>query len=113
MRCSSSALAGLVAAEPLTIAPSILAFDLPVMLAVAVACLPIFITGASVARWEGVVFLGYYVAYTAYLILAAAQHEALPAYSGVMLGFVVPLTVITLTLVAVRAVGSSNAGSRP
>jgi cation:H+ antiporter len=106
-------LAGLVAAEPLTIAPSILAFDLPVMLAVAVACLPIFVTGASVARWEGVVFLGYYVAYTAYLILAAAQHGALQAYSGVMLGFVVPITVITLTLVAVRAVGSSNTGSRP
>jgi cation:H+ antiporter len=103
-------LAGLVSAGPLTIPPSILAFDLPVMLAVAVACLPIFVTGANVARWEGVMFLGYYVAYTAYLILATSQHDALQAFSGVMIGFVVPITVITLTLVAVRAVGASNSG---
>jgi cation:H+ antiporter len=106
-------LSGLVAAAPLTIAPSILAFDLPVMLAVAVACLPIFMTGATVARWEGGVFLAYYVAYTAYLILATAQHDALPLYSGVMLGFVVPLTVITLTLVTVRAVGAGAKGNAP
>ncbi len=95
---------------PLAVAPSMLAFDLPVMLAVAVACLPIFLTGARVARWEGGVFLAYYVAYTAYLILAAAQHDALPLYSGVMLGFVVPLTVITFTIVAVRAVGAGRHG---
>jgi cation:H+ antiporter len=106
-------LSGLVAAAPLTIAPSILAFDLPVMLAVAVACLPIFMTGATVARWEGGVFLAYYVAYTAYLILATAQHDSLPLYSSVMIGFVVPLTVITLTVVAVRAVGASPKGNGP
>jgi cation:H+ antiporter len=106
-------LAGLVASAPLTIAPAILAFDLPVMLAVAVACLPIFLTGATVARWEGAVFLGYYVVYTAYLILAATQHDALPLFSAVMLGFVVPLTVITLTLVAVRAAGKSPGGNPP
>ena len=76
------------------------------MLAVAVACLPVFMTGATLARWEGVLFLGYYAAYIGYLILAAAQHEVLPAYSATMLGFVVPLTVITLTLVAVRAAGN-------
>jgi Ca2+/Na+ antiporter len=47
-----------------------LAFDLPVMTAVAVACLPVFFTG-GVARWEGAVFLAYYAAYTVYLVLAA------------------------------------------
>jgi cation:H+ antiporter len=105
-------LAGLAGASPLAIAPSIVAFDLPVMLAVAVACLPIFFTGATVARWEGGLFVGYYIAYTAYLILAATQHDALPLFSGVMLGFVAPLTVVTLTLVAVRAAAKS-AGRNP
>jgi cation:H+ antiporter len=106
-------LAGLVASTPLTIAPGIAAFDLPVMLAVAVACLPIFLTGAAVARWEGGLFLAYYFAYTGYLVLAATGHDALPMYSGVMLGFVVPLTVITLTLVAVGAAGKRTKGSSP
>ena len=86
----------------LPIAPSLLAFDMWVMLAVALACLPIFLTGREIARWEGGVVLGYYVAYAAYLILAAQQHDALQAFSGVMMGFVVPLTVVTLVVVVVR-----------
>jgi cation:H+ antiporter len=68
------------------------------MLAVALACVPVFMTGREIARWEGGVFLLYYVAYVAYLILAAQQHAALGAYSAVMMGFVVPLTVITLVV---------------
>jgi cation:H+ antiporter len=36
-----------------------LRFDIPVMIAVAVASLPIFITGNLIARWEGAVFIGY------------------------------------------------------
>ena len=90
-------ISGLIAGgEGLVVAPSLLAFDIWVMLAVALACLPMFITGGEIARWEGAVFAGYYVAYVSYLILAAQQHDALGAFSNVMLSFVVPLTVITL-----------------
>ena len=86
----------------LVVPPSVLAFDIWVMLAVALACLPVFMTGREIARWEGGVFLGYYVAYVAYLILAAQQHAALTAYSGVMLGFVIPLTLVTIVVVMIR-----------
>ena len=96
-------LSGLVSGDlGLTMAPSLLAFDIWVMLAVALACLPVFMTGREIARWEGGVFLGYYMAYVAYLIMAAQQHDALQAFSGVMLGFVVPLTVVTLVVVMIR-----------
>jgi cation:H+ antiporter len=95
-------LAGMVAPDGLVMAPSLLAFDIWVMLATALACLPIFMTGREIARWEGAVFLGYYAAYTTYLILAAQQHDALQAFSNTMLGFVVPLTVITLIVVLLR-----------
>lgn len=78
-------------------------FDLPVMTAVAVACLPIFFTGHSIRRWEGALFLGYYVAYTTFLLLNAAGHDALPVFSQAMMLFVVPLTVISLLVVTVRA----------
>ena len=97
-------LSGLASAGAgITIAPSVLSFDIWVMLAVALACLPVFLTGREIARWEGAVFLGYYAAYTAYLILAAQSHAALPAYSAVMLGFVVPLTVIALVTSVLRS----------
>ncbi len=96
-------LSGLVSGDVgLVMAPSLLAFDIWVMLAVALACLPVFMTGREIARWEGGVFLGYYVAYVAYLILAAQQHDALQPFSGLMMGFVVPLTLVTLVVVMIR-----------
>jgi cation:H+ antiporter len=90
-------LAGIVApGEGIAVPPGVLAIDLPFMVAVAVACLPIFFTGGTVKRWEGVVFLGYYVAYTIYLILTASEHPNLPQYQTFLLVFIVPLTVLTI-----------------
>jgi len=83
----------------LQVAPSLETFDLPVMTAVAVACLPIMARGHQLARWEGALFLAYYAAYTAYLVLAAKEHAALPRFSAVMLEFVVPLTIATLAAI--------------
>jgi cation:H+ antiporter len=96
-------LATLVAPDPITVPASVLRFDLPVMTAVAVACLPIFFTGHRIDRWEGALFLAYYVAYTLFLVLAASGHDALPAYSAVMLSFVLPLTVLTLAVIVWRS----------
>lgn len=96
-------LAGLIAPDGISVSRAALGFDIPVMIATAVACLPIFFTGWQVARWEGFLFLGYYVAYTLYLILNATGHDALPVFSAVMLIFVVPLTTITLVVLAARA----------
>ncbi len=92
-----------VAPGGLEVAPALLRFDLPVMVAVAVACLPIFFTAHLIARWEGALFFGYYVAYTLYLLLNATGHDALPAYSVAMLEFVLPLTVVTLLVLVLRA----------
>ncbi|MGV3516289.1 calcium/sodium antiporter [Luteitalea sp.] len=104
-------LSGLVAGtQGLQVPAAVLNFDLWVMLAVALACLPVFMTGRQIARWEGAVFVGYYLAYTAYLVLAAQQHAAaLSAFSAVMLSFVVPLTVITLVVTLVRGPNHSSA----
>ncbi len=92
------------------VAPGVLYFDMPVMLAVAVACLPIFFTGYTIARWEGAVFLGYYVAYTVYIVLAATQHETLDIFGTVMLAFVVPITVLTLGVVLWRSLRQPQSG---
>lgn len=94
--------AGMVSTGGLDVPEAARNFDLWVMLAVAFACLPILLTGSEIARWEGAVFLGYYVAYTLYLVLAAQQHDSLPAYSGIMLGYVMPLTVVTLVVSFLR-----------
>lgn len=85
-----------VAPGGIGVAPSALAFDMPVMIAVAFACLPIFFTGYTITRGEGWLFLGYYAAYTVYLILAATQHDATTIFGRAMLYFVTPLTLVTL-----------------
>src|SRR5581483_4623756 len=88
-------LSGVVATDGLPISAPLLNFDVWIMIASALACLPIFLTDRRIARWEGAIFVAYYVAYTAYLVLAAQQHDVLPAYSKVMLSFVIPLTIVT------------------
>jgi cation:H+ antiporter len=95
-------LSGLAAPQALTVAPALLSFDLPVMIAVAFACLPIFFTGHAIARWEGALFLFYYTAYAAYLLLAAQRHDALATYGTVMATVVLPLTAVTLAVIAAR-----------
>jgi cation:H+ antiporter len=93
----------LLAPDGIGVPPGALTFDLPVMTAVAVAALPIFFTGYCIQRWEGAVFLAYYVAYTAYLVLDAAEHEAVDAFGAAMTWFVLPLTALTLAVVTFRA----------
>jgi len=95
-------LTAIVAPGGLPVSQAAINFDFPVMLAVAIACLPIFFVGYSIARWEGGLFLGYYLAYTTYLILAATAHDALPEFSNAMLYFVLPLTMTTLLVVLFR-----------
>jgi cation:H+ antiporter len=92
----------LVSPGGIEVSSAVLRFDIPVMIGVAVACLPIFFTGGVISRLEGVLLIGYYAAYTLYLLLAAAHHEALPRFSAAMLYFVVPLSALGLLFVVLR-----------
>jgi cation:H+ antiporter len=96
--------AGLVAPRGIAVPEAVLRFDLPVMVVTMLACLPIFFTGYQIARWEGALFLAYYVAYTTYLLLDAARSESLRLFSSVMLFFAAPLTAITVGVVTWRSV---------
>lgn len=96
--------ASVVAPTGIEVSTAVIGFDLPVMIAVALACLPIFFTAGVISRQEGALLLGYYIAYTLYLILAASQHDALPRFSTVMLYFVMPLTVIIMIILALQEI---------
>jgi cation:H+ antiporter len=100
--------ASIVAPSGLDVSPALVSFDIPVMIAVAFACLPIFFTGGGISRQEGGLLLGYYIVYTLYIVLAATQQEALPRLSAVMLYFVIPLTLITLVVIALLELRRSN-----
>lgn len=97
-----------VAPNGLVVSRAFVGFDLLVMTAVAVACLPVFFTGHLIARWEGFLFVFYYAAYATYLILAASAHDALPLFNAAMMWFVLPLTVLTAAVVAARSWGGAR-----
>lgn len=91
-------LAAVVSPAGVAVSPQALRFDIPVMTVVAVACLPIFFTGGRIARWEGFLFLAYYVAYTLYLIFAVTQSQTLGIFGFMMNTIIIPATVLVLLL---------------
>ena len=62
--------------------------------------LSIAFTGLRIARWEGGLFVGYYVAYLVFIVLTAVEHDRLGAFSQAMAWFVLPLTVVTLAVLS-------------
>jgi cation:H+ antiporter len=90
----------LLAPDGIPVAESAIRVDIPIMIAVSAALLPVIFTGFEIRRWEGGLFLGLYAAFIGYLLLNATDHERLPAYSAVMLWFVLPIVAITLGALA-------------
>lgn len=91
-------ISSLISPSGLVVNQGLIDFDIPIMIAVAFACLPIFFTGQIIHRWEGGLFLVYYIAYTAYLCLHAVDHDALPWFSFGFNFIVFPLSILTLIL---------------
>lgn len=92
----------LIAPDGISIGSDAVALDLPIMLAAAVACLPMVFWDGKFDRWEGAVFVCYYLAYLVFLVLDATGHRASDPFAFVMLVFVMPLTVLTVAVVVVR-----------
>jgi len=105
-------LSAVVSPNGVSVSQEAIQFDIPVMIAVAFACLPIFFTGHRIDRWEGALFLGYYVAYTSYLVLMATRPETAATLGNVMLLYVIPLTAITLAVGVVHSFRKSRRQAR-
>lgn len=95
--------AGIIAPSGLPVAENAVRFDIPVMLATSLLCLPIMFVGHSITRWNGALFLAGYVAYTAYLILDATQSPSLPMFKTLMIQFALPLVIAAVLVVFLRS----------
>ncbi len=95
--------ASVISHNGIAVAPAAFSFDIPVMIVVSVACLPVFFTGHQLSRWEGALFIGYYVFYAAYLVMTATKHEGIVIFKPAMWFFVIPLTMLTLGIAVFRS----------
>lgn len=89
-------LTAFVVPNGIPVASSAIRQEIPVMIAASVMCLPIFFTGYRIDRWEGGLFLAWYVLYTVYLVLAAIDSPLAAWVGGVALLGGIPLTVLIL-----------------
>lgn len=102
----------IVAPGGIPVPTAALSFDIPVMVAVAIALLPIVFTGHAIRRWEGALFLTYAAVYTAWLVLDATGEPLAQDLATATMTFLLPLTLVTLATVVIREIRSSDAAGR-
>jgi len=71
-----------------------LGFDFPVMLAVSLVCLPVCFTGWIISRWEGALFLVYYLAYIIYMVLRVKADATTVGIFEATMGTLIFLTAV-------------------
>lgn len=86
-------LSGMIAPDGLPVAQSSLVVDIPVMILVAFACLPVFLANYIITRTDGVTFVVCYVVYVLYLVLAAQQSAML----ATMMPFLLIVVAVCVT----------------
>jgi len=97
-------LTGLLSRGGVAVSASARSFDLPILVAASLACLPVFATGLRIDRWEGALFLATYLGYLGTLLHnSRATHVAAPWW----------LIAALLGGVALRAMTSLRSGRRP
>jgi cation:H+ antiporter len=79
-----------------------IAVDIPVMIMVVIACLPIFISGYKVSRIEGALFLIYYLAYILILYYRGSTESVLSGYTNEFAILALPIFIITTIVVITR-----------
>ncbi|MCC5832705.1 MAG: calcium/sodium antiporter [Chlamydiales bacterium] len=95
-------IAGLASPDPILVSEKAIKFDIPIMVGVSLAALPIFLTGHKISRWEGLLFLFYYLLYILFLIIEAEFIPFLHYFRIAMLFFILPLTAVTLIVGVMR-----------
>ncbi len=89
-------ISAIVAPDGLPISESVLWIDLPIMVASAIACFPIFATGHTIYRWEGCLLVFYYFLYLTNLVLQATDNPFFTHFHSIVYIFLLPLTLIAL-----------------
>jgi cation:H+ antiporter len=93
----------MVAPGGIPVHPEVLTLDLPIMIAVALFCIPLFFTGCRITRLEGAVMVGYFVAYNLYLFMGATDAAYTRSFEVAMTVFVMPITALAIAFSVLQA----------
>lgn len=101
--CGVLGLMAVIAPQPLSISPNALAFDLPVMLGVALLCLPLLLSGYRITRTEGVLLLSLYMAYGLHLVALSTGMALAEQLAQWMIRFVLPVLGAFIAYTTIKA----------
>jgi cation:H+ antiporter len=88
----------LVAPDGINVGPRMIGFGIPVMIAVLFSCMPIFFAGQAIRRWEGVLFLLFFVLYITYLVLEELHDERVLTLQNAVIWFIAPMAAVTVVV---------------
>ncbi len=103
-------ISALTSPHGINVAPRALAFDIPVMIAVSLACLPVFMSGLSITRTEGAVMFAMFIGYTSFLVYAA-MHAIVPTTTTALL-FSAPLLAASALVALVGVARRRNSSQQ-
>ncbi|HSG30816.1 MAG TPA: calcium/sodium antiporter [Thermodesulfobacteriota bacterium] len=95
-------LSSLVAPVGIQIAPSVIGFDIPIMIIISIICFPIFYTDSLMSRLEGGLFLGCYIAYISYIVFISSNNLTLPLLNNMMLYILVAVCFLIFIGVIIK-----------
>ena len=89
-------LTGVVSKTDIPVDSSLIYFEFPMLVLVALICLPIVFTGKLISRQEGATLFVFYIAYVTYVVLRAIEHPLLQHFTYAIVYFALPLTLLVL-----------------
>lgn len=92
----------LAALGDVPVSSAALRVDIPVMLAVALLCLPMFRSGYEITRKKGAVFLGAYLLYLLYLVAGVQFPSLVPTLEQLVLSVLLPALIIFTLVFFIR-----------
>ena len=94
----------LMSSHALAVANEALWVDIPIMIFALIACLPVFLSGHRISRFEGVLFLAYYLAYVVLLYFRGSPGSVLSQYKVELGLLALPIVTMTIAILVVRAI---------
>lgn len=83
-----------IAPDGVKVEPIALNFDIPLMVTISLMCLPIFISGYQITRWEGLLLFSYYIVYVWHLYQSQGLDRSDSIFTEPLIYWLLPLLVI-------------------
>ena len=96
-------ISAVIPSEGIRIAAEAMSFDIPIMIAVAVLMVPVFLSGWVVDRVEGAVLMSLYIGYVVVLVVASSGSASQDLVRTLYLWGMWPVAVVTMLLLLWRS----------